>query len=169
VVVGYALLGAAWLVWRTEGALQVRCRRQAGVLGAATLMLIVAVSLWTPFLHDGYATRWFAWPEIMLVSPVPILVAVLAMLFWRSLLAGRHVTPFLCALGWFVLSFVGLGISLYPHIVPPGITLWDAAAPASSQAFLLVGAIVLIPMILAYNAFAYWIFRGKVGTGVHYH
>ncbi len=85
--------------------------------------MIAVVSLWTPFLPAGYAARWFAWPEILLVSPVPILVAALAVLFWRSLLAGAHVTPFLCALGWFVLSFIGLGISLYPHIVPPSITL----------------------------------------------
>jgi cytochrome d ubiquinol oxidase subunit II len=169
VVVGYALLGSCWLVWRTEGALQARCRSHAGVLGAAMLMLIVVVSAWTPFLAGDYAARWLAWPSIVLVAPVPLLVAVLALLFWRSLLGGAHLTPFLCALGWFVLCFAGLGISLYPNIVPPGITIWDAAAPAASQAFLLVGASVLIPIILAYTAYAYFVFRGKVTTDVHYH
>ena len=169
VVIGYALLGATWLVWRTGGDLQARCRRHAGVLGAAMLMLIVAVSLWTPFLAGHYAAHWFAWPETLMDSPVPVLVAVLAIVFWRGLLGGAHLAPFLCALGWFVLCFVGLGISLYPHIVPPSITFRDAAAPPASQAFLLVGASVLIPVILAYNAFAYWIFRGKIGADVHYH
>jgi len=169
VVAGYALLGAAWLVWRTEGDLQARARRQAGVLGAATLIMIVVVSAWTPFLPGGYAARWLGWPQVLATGLVPIAVAVLALLFWRALLGGAHITPFLCALGWFVLSFVGLGISVYPYIVPPGITLWDAAAPPASQAFLLVGASVLIPLILAYNAFAYWIFRGKVTAGMHYH
>ena len=169
-VVGYALLGAAWLVWRTEGAFQQRARRMAGVLGAATLLLIAAVSLWTPFLSGDYARRWFAWPSVVLTASVPLLVAVLAVVFWRALgNPARHVTPFLCAVGWFVLSFAGLGISLYPHIIPPDITLWDAAAPPASQAFLLVGGVVLLPMILAYNAFAYWIFRGKVRLGEGYH
>ncbi len=174
-VLGYALLGACWLVWRTEGDLQRRCRRHASVLGALTLAMIVAVSCWTPFLAGDYATRWFAWPELAFDSPVPLLVAALAVLFWRSLARpGAHLLPFLCALGWFVLSFVGLGVSLYPHIVPgggfgPGITIWEAAAPPASQAFLLVGAAVLIPLILAYTGFSYWIFRGKIGASVHYH
>jgi cytochrome d ubiquinol oxidase subunit II len=174
-VVGYALLGATWLVWRTEGPLQQRARRQAGVLGAITLAMIVAVSAWTPFLAGDYAGRWFAWPGIALASPVPVLVALLAVQLWRALRNHeRHMTPFLCALGWFALSFAGLGVSLYPHIVPgggvgSGITIWQAAAPPASQAFLLVGAAVLVPLILAYTAFAYWVFRGKIGASVHYH
>jgi cytochrome d ubiquinol oxidase subunit II len=162
-VVGYSLLGAAWLVWRTEGPLQKRARAQAGVLGAATLMLIVAVSLWTPFLTGDYASRWFSFPNILFVLPVPALVALLAWRFWLGLVREEHVSPLLCALGWFVLSFIGLGISVFPHIVPPSISLWDAAAPPESQAFLLVGAIV------AYTGFAYYVFRGKVTASHGYH
>jgi cytochrome d ubiquinol oxidase subunit II len=169
VVVGYALLGAAWLVWRTEGALQERCRRHALRLGAATLACIAAVSIWTPMLNESFANRWFGWPGIALTSPVPALVAVLAYGFWRGIARKHQATPFLCALGWFVLCFAGLGISLYPYIVPPGITIWDAAAPPASQAFLLVGAVVLIPIILVYTAHAYWVFRGKVRPGEGYH
>lgn len=168
-VVGYALLGAAWLVWRTEGDLQRRCRRHAGRLGAATLLLIVAVSIWTPLLNPLFSQRWFGWPGILLTSPVPILVALLAVGFWRGLTTVAHLSPFLCALGWFVLCFAGLGISLYPNIVPPSVTIWDAAAPPASQAFLLVGAVVLVPIILAYTGYAYWVFRGKVQAGVGYH
>ncbi len=111
VVVGYALLGACWLVWRTSGGLHDRARRQAAWLGWATLGMIAAVSLWTPFLRGDLAHRWFSWPGILLTAPVPVLVALLALAFFRSLARGRELAPFLCALGWFVLSFVGLGIT----------------------------------------------------------
>jgi cytochrome d ubiquinol oxidase subunit II len=169
VVVGYALLGACWLLWRAEGALHDRARRHAFRLGIAMLAMIVAVSLWTPFLRGALADRWFSWPGIALTSPVPILVVVLAIGFFRSLARGHQITPFLCALGWFVLCFAGLGISLYPMIAPPSLTIWDAAAPRDSQLFLLVGAGVMIPIILAYTAYAYWIFRGKVRPDAGYH
>ena len=129
----------------------------------------MAVSIWTPLLNPVFAQRWFGWPGIVMTSPVPILVALLALGFWRGLATGAHLSPFLCALGWFALCFAGLGISLYPYIVPPGVTIWDAAAPPASQAFLLVGAVVLVPIILAYTGYAYWVFRGKVQPGVGYH
>jgi len=169
VVIGYALLGATWLIWRTEGSLQARVRKHAHVLGIATLALIGVVSLWTPMLNPAFQARWFGWPGIALTSPVPVLVLLLAWQFWRGLRLEHHLTPFLCALGWFVLCFAGLGISVYPNMVPPSISIWDAAAPPESQAFLLVGAVVLVPTILAYTAYAYWVFRGKVVAGQHYH
>ena len=169
VVIGYALLGAAWLIWRTEGPLQDRSRGYARLLGIATLGLVVAVSLWTPFLNDRFASRWFGWPGILLTSPVPILVALVCWGFWRGLALKQHVTPLLYAQALFVLCYLGLGISFYPSIVPPDITIWDAAAPDSSLSFLLVGAVVMIPIILAYSAYSYWIFRGKVQSGMHYH
>jgi cytochrome d ubiquinol oxidase subunit II len=169
VVVGYALLGATWLIWRTEGALQARCRRYAGVLGVVVLGAIVVVSLWTPFLHPRFEQRWFHWPGIVLTSPVPILVALLAWRFRLGLARGEDLSPFLCALGWFVLCFAGLGISMYPVMVPPDIDIWQAAAPRASQEFLLVGALVLVPIILAYTCYAYWVFRGKVLPGASYH
>ncbi len=170
VVIGYALLGACYLVWRTAGPLQVRVRRQASILGAATLAAIVIVSLWTPMLHIQYLRHWYVWPRVLFVAPVPVLVALLAVAFWRSLAQDhRHLTPLLCALGWFFLSFTGLGISVWPYIVPPGITIWDASSPPSSQIFLLVGAAVLIPIILAYTGYSYWVFRGKIGAETHYH
>jgi cytochrome d ubiquinol oxidase subunit II len=169
VVVGYALLGATWLIWRTEGQLQQRCREYAHTLGGAVLSLVVVVSLWTPMLNARFSERWFGWPGIALTSPVPLLVTLLAWLFWHGLSRRHHVTPFLCALGWFVLCYVGLGISMYPLMVPPDIDIWHAAAPHDSLLFLLVGACVLVPMILAYTAFAYWVFRGKVRPGTGYH
>lgn len=161
-IVGYALLGACWLIWRTEGALQERSRRQAHVLGMATLAFIVAVSIWTPMLGAAYRERWFSWPNILLTSPVPILLAALAGWFWWALSRKRDLSPLIASLGWFVLSYAGIGISLYPMIVPPSLTIGQAGSAPSSQVFVLIGAAVLIPTILAYNSYAFWVFRGKV-------
>lgn len=173
VVVGYALLGAAWLVWRTEGGLQHRMRHHARRLGVLMLGCILAVSVWTPFLHATYAARWFEWPGLLATGLAPLAVLLLAISFFRTLAradAARHdKTPFLCALGLFLVSFLGLGFSLYPHIVPPGLTIWQAASPVGSQSFLLVGAVVMIPIIIAYNAFAYYVFHGKVTADAHHH
>lgn len=168
-VIGYALLGAVWLIWRTEGALQARCYGYARVLGVITMAIIVVVSLWTPMLHERFAQRWFEWPGIALTSPVPILLALLAWRGWRGLQRREELSPFLCALGVFALCFAGLGISMFPLMVPPSITIWDAAAPPDSQLFLLVGSLVLLPLILVYTGYAYWVFRGKVSEGAHYH
>ena len=133
------------------------------------LGFIVVVSLWTPLLNSTFSERWFSWPGIPLASPVPILVALVALLFWRGLSRRHDLTPLLCAQAWFALCYAGLGISLWPLIVPPDISIWDAAAPPSSQRFLLVGAVVLVPIILGYTGYAYWVFRGKVQPGMHYH
>ena len=168
VVVGYALLGACWLIYRTEGVLQERCFGLAPWLGAATLAALAAVSAATPFLSYDYFTRWLRAPGIYLTAPVPILVAIVASLFVRSLKRRAELAPFLLALAIFLLGFIGLGISMFPYLVPPSITIWDAAAPPSSQIFMLVGVGIMLPIILAYTGYAYWVFRGKVGhEGYH--
>ena len=169
VVIGYALLGACWLVWRTESGLQDLNRRYALWLAGATLAAIGIVSLWTPLLNPRFLHRWFHWPGIALTSPVPILVALVGWLLWRALREGGHLRPLLCAQAWFVLCYGGLAISFYPLIVPPDITIWQAAAPLASQSFLLVGALIMFPVVLGYTGYAYWIFRGKVQTGAGYH
>ncbi len=169
VVAGYALLGATWLVWRTEGEMQRRMRHIAEGLGFVVLAAIALVSLWTPFLNPVFYHRWFDYPGILLTAPVPVLLALLAWGFWAGLLRRHHATPFLCVIGWFVLCFAGLGISIWPLLVPPSLTIWDAASPPSSQMFLLVGAAVLLPIILTYTGYSYWVFRGKVGASTSYH
>jgi cytochrome d ubiquinol oxidase subunit II len=167
-VAGYALLGACWLIWKTEGGCQGHAYRLAGRFGALTVLAIVLVSFATLSLEPGYFDRWLHWPNLLWVAPVPVLVAVFAFAFWRALARRREVAPFLLALGLFLLSFAGLGISIYPYIVPVSVTIWQAAAPAQSQGFMLIGAGVLIPVILAYTGWAYWVFRGKVGAhGYH--
>ena len=168
-VIGYALLGSTWLVMRTTGDLAARAKVFALRTAIATMVAIGIVSLWTPFLNPDYLTRWFAWPTAIFSIIVPLLVLGCFYLLWNGLKTGKDAQPFIAALGIFTLCFIGIGISFYPHIVPPSITIWDAAAPDSSLKFLLVGAVVLVPMILAYTGYAYWVFRGKVDPEEGYH
>jgi len=168
VMIGYALLGATWLVWKTEGTSQRHARRAAFWLGAGTLIALAAVSVATPFLGYDYWRRWFAMPGVLLTAQVPLLVAICAVTFFWSLSRNFERLPFLMALALFLLGFLGLGISMYPYVVPRAVTIWDAAAPPESQLFMLVGSLVIIPLILAYTSWAYWVFRGKAGVhGYH--
>ncbi|HSH28441.1 MAG TPA: cytochrome d ubiquinol oxidase subunit II [Thiohalobacter sp.] len=168
-VIGYALLGATWLILKTEGELARFARRAAWRTGSATFVLILLVSLITPFLNPAYLHRWFAWPTLVFSFIVPALVLICGWLLYRGLRRRHEAQPFLSALGLFVLCYAGILISFYPFLVPPGITLWQAAAPQASLAFMLVGALVLLPVILTYTAYNYWVFRGKVRTGEGYH
>lgn len=169
VVVGYALLGATWIVMKTEGAIQSQMRGYAKVTGTVTLALIGLVSLLTPFQDPVYFERWFNLPGSLWTMIVPILMFGLIWSLYTGLKQDRDAQPFLSALGLFVVSFIGLGISFYPMMVPPSLSIWDVAAPDSSLAFALVGAAILIPIILAYTAYAYWVFRGKMDPNEGYH
>jgi cytochrome d ubiquinol oxidase subunit II len=169
VVVGYALLGATWLVLKTENALQIQMRGYAWYLGAATLGLIGLVSLLTPFQDPVYFERWFNLPGSLWSMIVPLIMLALAWSFFRGLNDQKDLQPFLSALGFFTVSFIGIGISFYPMMVPPSLSIWDVAAPDSSLAFALVGAAMLIPIILGYTAYAYWVFRGKMNPSEGYH
>jgi cytochrome d ubiquinol oxidase subunit II len=133
------------------------------------LGLIVLVSAISPFLHAHFMQKWFAWPAMLFVAPVPVLVLVCAFYLFRGLQVNRPLMSFLAVQGLFVLSYIGLIISFFPYMVPSSVTLWQAAAPDNSLKFLLVGAVFLIPIILAYSAYAYWVFRGKVGPTHDYH
>lgn len=169
VLTGYALLGVTWLNLKTSGDIQARSALLARPLSVALLALIGIVSLWTPFINRIYFERWFGWPTAFFSSLVPLLLTGCAFLLWNGLNSGKHLQPFLAALGVFVLSFAGLGISFYPYIIPGVLTIREAAAPESSLMFLLVGAVVLLPMILAYTAYAYWVFSGKIDPEEGYH
>lgn len=166
--VAYALLGATWLILKAEGPLQQQARQLTRWLGAGTLAAIVVVSIATPFLAGAYFERWLGWPNILWVAPVPVLVALASLGFVRALHKGHELTPFLLTLFIFLLCFVGLGVSVYPDVIPGAVTIWEAATERSSQVFMLVGTAVVMPMILGYTAWSYWVFRGKVdATGYH--
>ena len=167
-VCAYALLGATWLIMKAEGTLQVRCYGLAVPLAIGTLFAIALVSAITPMLSDLYSQRWFAWPQVLYTAQVPLLVAIATFVLFFGLRRRHHVTPFLMVLAIFTLTLAGLGISLFPHVVPPSITIWQAAAPDPSLRFMLPGALVMVPVILAYTGYSYWVFRGKTGhEGYH--
>ena len=169
-VIAYALLGASWLVMKSEEPLQGKMRKAARKLLLAMLVVIAVISLWTPLTHSAIADRWFSLPNLYFFSPVPLLVVVLSAWLWRSLgNPDSHTLPFVQTLGLIFLGFSGLGISIWPHIIPPEITLWQAAAPPQSQGFMLVGALLIIPIILVYTLWSYYVFRGKVQHGAGYH
>ena len=168
-VAGYGLLGATWLVMKTEGELREQAYRLSRWLLLATLIAIGAVSLATPFLEGEYWRRWFAWPNIILTAPIPLAVAGVTLLLLRSIANKQDYRPFFLSLALFGLSYAGLGVSMWPYIVPQSITIWQAAAPDNSLNFMIVGVAVLVPIIIAYTGWAYWVFRGKVQTGSGYH
>ena len=167
-VAGYALLGATWLVWKLDGPGQHHARQMGKRAAWATLALMGGVSLYNVFLNPEYADRWLTAPEIYLAAPVPILTGVIAIALLRSLSVERHSKPFWLSLALFFFGMAGLGFTMWPYVVPPGVTIWDAAAPERSQIFMLVGVAITMPLIIAYTAWAYWVFRGKVGDeGYH--
>jgi cytochrome d ubiquinol oxidase subunit II len=174
VIVAYALLGSTWLTMKTEGTLQGRMIAIARRIVPVVLAGIAVVSIWTPMTHDAIADRWFSLPNIFVFAPVPILVLATCWQLMRVLTGGSdgtlpHAGPFLLALFLLFLGYSGLAISLWPNIIPPGVSFRDAAAPAQSQGFILVGALLIIPMILTYTGWAYYVFRGKVSSGEGYH
>ena len=166
---GYALLGACWLIFKTEGAVAQRARVQAKPLLIAVLVFMAIVSLWTPLAVPRIAERWFSTPNIYVLWPVPILTALIAAAAWRALDRGREGFPFAAAIMLFLLGYLGLAISTFPYLVPPSLTIWDTAAVPASQVFMLIGTVALLPLILGYVVFIYWIFRGKVREGEGYH
>jgi len=163
VVAASALLGACWLIWRTQGGVQDHAYRMAWRAGGASIVAIGAVSLATPFLNHDYFSHWFEAPWLYSTAPVPILVGITSLLFIRALRRRDEVAPFVLAEILFLLTFIGLGISIFPWAVPGQVTIWQAATAANAQAFMLVGVGVLLPVILGYTAYGYWLFRGKVG------
>ena len=170
VVFGYALLGACWLILKTEGALQQVARMLARPLSLVVVVFMGLVSAWLPFLDSRIMARWFEHGHFWWLSPVPVLVLLNAFALWRAVMAqGRDARPFVLTLCFFALGFAGLVLGIWPNIVPPALTLWQAASPPSSQGFVLVGLVVLLPVILGYTWWSYRVFAGKVEADAGYH
>lgn len=168
-VVAYALLGATWLMMKTEGELEQRARKIAVPLLIAMLGFIAVVSLWTPLQSERIASRWFSLPNMYWLMPLPLATIAAAWLCWRGIVRNKVLQPFITAVLLFLLSYVGLIVSNIPYLVPPSITIWDAAADPSSQVFMLIGTVLLLPIVLGYSALVFWLFRGKIRQGQSYH
>ncbi len=168
-VAGYGLLGATWLVMKTDLGVQERARSHAKALLLAVLVCMAAVSLYTPLAFERIAQRWFSIPNFYYLWPIPAVTALAAFALWRGLKKERELSPFFATIALFLLGYAGLVISSYPYLVPPSLTVWDTAAASSSLLFMLVGTLILLPIILAYIVLVYWIFRGKVRHGESYH
>ena len=168
-VVAYALLGCTWLIMKTEGSLQKAMHDLARPLALVLLVVIGIVSLWTPLAHPEIADRWFSMPNLIWFLPVPILVLVTLYGLVKAVARNAHYTPFLLTLLLIFLGYSGLGISLWPNIIPPSVSIWDAASPPQSQGFMLVGTLFILPFILGYTYWSYYVFRGKVTTEDGYH
>lgn len=168
-VAGYGALGATWLVLKGADDLEHHARRLAGVLCPALLAFIGLISAWMLVERPEFNDVWFAGPNIHFTAPVPVLTVMVGLGLLQGLRSGQQLGPFLGTVLLFGLSFVGLAISFYPYLIPPDLTFREAAAPDKSLGFLLVGASVLIPLILLYTSYSYWVFRGKVATDDGYH
>ena len=168
-VVGYALIGATWLVLKTEGEVEQRARRHAPRLLLLLLAFIIAVSIWTPIEIPRIFARWFSFPNIVYMAPLPLLAGAFAVACWAGLQRGGRLTPFVASVGLFLTAYGGLVASNVPYLVPPSITVWDAAADPSSQTFMLVGTVILLPLVLAYTVMVFWLFRARVREGENYH
>ncbi len=169
VVVAYTVLGSTWLIMKTEGKLHERMLELTGKLAWVLLAVILAISIWTPLSQPRIAERWFSLPNLFWFSPVPLLVAFAMYRLIRSLQQHAHLAPFMYTLALVFLGYSGLAISVWPNIVPPDISIWAASSPPQSQGFALVGALFIIPFILMYTVWAYYVFRGKVKHGEGYH
>lgn len=168
-IVAYALLGCTWLIMKTEGKLQEQMHNLGRPLALVLLLVIGIVSLWTPLAYPQIAERWFSMPNMLWFMPVPLLVLVTFYGLLEAVKRNAHYTPFLLTLVLIFLGYSGLGISLWPNIIPPSISIWDAAAPPQSQGFMLVGTLFILPFILGYTFWSYYVFRGKVTHEDGYH
>jgi cytochrome d ubiquinol oxidase subunit II len=166
---GYGLLGAGWLILKSEGALQDWARNQGRYCLIGVIVGLIVVSLWSPVIDASIAKRWFSMPNVLFLWPIPLVTAALALWEWRALRSRAEATPFIATILLFLLSYLGLASSLWPMVVPFHFTFWEAASSPSTQAFLLVGTLFMLPVILMYSGWSYWVFRGKVRRDLGYH
>jgi cytochrome bd ubiquinol oxidase subunit II len=169
VVAGYGLLGATWLVMKTEGPVATRAKDEAKLLLIAVLAAMAIVSLWTPLAFERVEVRWFSLPNFLFLWWVPAATLLVAFAAWRGLEKGHDLLPFFAAVALFLLGYLGLLISNFPYLVPPSLTIWQTAAAPATQIFMLIGILVLLPIIIGYVIFVYWMFRGKLREGEGYH
>ena len=163
----YCFVGATWLIGKTDGELQRRAVGWSRWTLAATAIGMVAVSLATPLVSPRIFERWFAFPNIIGLMPIPLMTGALFLSLWVFLKRMPRLdhsldfVPFMGAVSLFVLGFLGLAYSFYPYVVPEKLTIWQAASAPESLFIILIGALVVLPVIAGYTAFSYYVFRGK--------
>lgn len=158
---GYALIGAGWMIWKSEGATQVFAREIARAALLLTGAMMVIVSAWSAWSVPQVWTRWFVLPNVFLLAPVPCIALLVGRCIWRSIWSDSEARAFVLSLVLFVLGLLGLIVSLWPFVVPRSVTVWDGIADPQTTTFIGVGLIVVLPVVLAYQAHAYWVFRHK--------
>lgn len=163
VIAGYAVLGASWLIWRTEGNTQIFAREIARPALLGTGAAIALVSIWTPVAFPGVAERWFTWPGIVYLAPLPLLAASSWVIAWRSLWGKIDWLPFVSTIILFLAALGGLGASIWPAAIPGVISIGDASSSLRTQTIVAAALLLIVPLILAYVGYSYWVFRGKVG------
>ncbi|MBL7480362.1 cytochrome d ubiquinol oxidase subunit II [Legionella bononiensis] len=166
-VCGYALLGATWMIIKSSGRLQRTMIHHARGLLVLVSLFLIFVSIWTPLHSDEIFHRWYSFPNVFLLSPLPLLAAVAVYQIWNSLNAASEYKPFIYSIVLFLCAYIGIGISVYPYLIPHQVTIWEAAAPDSTLIFILVGVVIMLPILIAYTLYAYHLFRGK--SSGHYH
>lgn len=167
-IFGYGFLGASWMIVKAEKSLQQKMRHYArGFLVLISLFLIF-VSIWTPLHSAETLARWYSFPNILLLTPLPLITAASIYYTWKSLGENSDWKPFIGGVIIFLCSYAGIAVSVYPYLIPHQITLWQAAAPDSTLKFLLVGVVIMLPLLLGYTLYAYYIFRGKTEENYHH-
>lgn len=161
VVFGYGLLGSTWLIIKTTGQTQSWARDASCYLLMYVLLFLGLVSLWAPFINDQISSRWFSMPNLAYLSPIPMITAATAALLFRGLYTKHETSPFLLTVALFALGYGGLAISIWPWVVPYQISVWQGAAAAEPLSLMLVGAVIMLPVILGYTAYCYYLFWGK--------
>ena len=164
---GYVLSGSTYLIMKTEGALQSTHYWTARISAVTTFIGAVYLTITTPIFYESARERLFAQPLVYIFVLIPLLGTLLVFLLLRSLYLEQERTPFIWTILLFLLSFLGLGLIIFPYIIPTQITIYQAAASPSSLVFMIIFVGFLIPIMLAYNIYQYVVFRGKV-TGGNY-
>ncbi len=165
----YTLLGACWLLIKLPQTYQSSYYATAKRSALALVVMIAILSIWLPLSNADIAARWFAFPQALLFLLIPAACAYLVYLLFKDLIEHKPLQAYLASLGLLLLASLGFGVSTYPYIVPHSLTYTEAAAPDSSLKFLLTGTLFLLPLIIAYTAYSYWVFRGRLNEGEGYH
>jgi cytochrome d ubiquinol oxidase subunit II len=160
-IFGYVLLGSTWLVMKTEDETQTWAQKCARYSIGYVAVFLAIVSISMPIMNQDIRALWFSTPNLFFLLPIPAASLILLIMIWRDLHTDREVRPFLLSFGVFLTGYLGIAISMWPYVVPFEVTFRQAAAAPESQSLLLIGTVIMLPLILLYVGYCYYIFRGK--------